>query len=207
MKKHLLLGLGVVVVVIVTFYFFSAGRVAAPEDAVPAAEIIDENTEASSTGTPLSSEKTGEEGNVSESQKTTQTTKPKSSSPTSGATTPAPVTPLPLPNTVTVIYDGNRFIPKEAVVLEGGTVRFINTGTEKMWVASDNHPTRTRYPVKDETSCSGQSFDQCASIGNGESWSFVFTSLGTWGYHNHVRTRDSGSVRVMTEKAYIEEYR
>ncbi len=107
------------------------------------------------------------------------------------------------PYTAVVVYNGDRFIPEEVTVIAGGTVRFVNTSDKEMWVASDNHPTHTRYPIKDESDCRGSSFDQCKAVGGGESWSFAFTRTGTWGYHNHMRAQDGGEVVVRTEEEYL----
>jgi plastocyanin len=102
-----------------------------------------------------------------------------------------------------VVYDGDRFIPEKVTVIVGGAVRFVNTSDKEMWIASDNHPTHTRYPVKSETDCKGSSFDQCVAVGSGGSWSFTFTRTGTWGYHNHMRAQDNGDVVVRTEEEYL----
>ena len=114
-----------------------------------------------------------------------------------------PISTPSLPYSATVFYDGDRFIPDTVTIIEGGTVRFMNTGTEKMWIGADNHPTHDRYPIKNDTDCLGSSFDQCTAVGNGISWSYTFARTGTWGYHNHTRARDTGSVIVMTKEEYL----
>jgi hypothetical protein len=117
-------------------------------------------------------------------------------------TTPSAPT---LPYSATIIYDGGRFIPDEVTIVEGGTVRFINNSEYvKMWIASNNHPTHTIYPIKTDSDCKGSSFDQCASVGLSGSWSFKFDRFGDWGFHNHERGKDTGKVHVLRVADYLE---
>lgn len=167
------------------------------------------------TVSPTEQTQTTEVASSTEQNSATTTTTPSTNEqpvtqPTTPVATPAKSTPVqtaPLPFTATVIYTGTRFVPEEVVIIEGGTVRFANQSSEQMWIATDNHPTHDRYPVKKATSCSGNAFDQCASVGTGSSWTFAFTETGTWGFHNHVRAQDSAKVVVMTKEAYIKKYR
>jgi plastocyanin len=125
--------------------------------------------------------------------------------PTAGTSAPKPATRPSLPYTATVIYDGSEFIPEEVTVIEGGTVTFVNQSDKKMWIATDNHPTHDRYPIKSETSCSGNAFDQCTSVTRGGSWSFTFARTSTWGYHNHSGATARGEVVVKTAEKYLED--
>ncbi len=104
---------------------------------------------------------------------------------------------ISVPQSVVVSYNGSRFWPEEAVVAEGGRVHFVNNSDTDMWIASDNHPRHDRYLLKDNANCGTSDFDQCAAIGPGESWTFVFNRPGTWGYHNHVDAKDTGTVVVV----------
>ncbi len=116
-----------------------------------------------------------------------------------------PVYELPkpvYPESALVVYDGKSFIPKEVTIVTGGTVQFMNTSGEDMWVASNNHPSHSLYPVENRSDCKGSSFDSCKDIKKGGAWSFTFTENGAWGYHNHSSFEDTGLVRVMSKLEY-----
>lgn len=100
---------------------------------------------------------------------------------------PAPQEPEPEPAEETVItYDGARFSPSTVTVKAGTTVVFRNTGSGVMWVASNPHPTHHLLP----------DFDALRAHASGEAYSFIFTRAGTWGYHNHLRADQGGTVIV-----------
>lgn len=86
----------------------------------------------------------------------------------------------------TVTYTADGYSPDQLEVPLGATVVFKNEFTVPMWTASDPHPTHTDYAE----------FDSKQNIGTGESYSFIFTKSGTFGYHNHARSIDRGVVRV-----------
>jgi plastocyanin len=113
-----------------------------------------------------------------------------------------PETP-PLPYIETVTYNGSSFVPSNITIIEGGSVRFVNTSTSKMWVASDDHPTHAGYPIKSEYDCLGSSFDQCEATVKDTAWTYTFSRTGTWAYHNHENPEHVGSVTVMTEEEYL----
>ena len=68
-----------------------------------------------------------------------------------------------------------------------------------MWIGSNVHPTHTDYDGTSRTThCapgySGPApFDQC---GTGTTYSFTFTKAGTYQYHNHVASQNTGTVVV-----------
>lgn len=100
--------------------------------------------------------------------------------------------------TVTVTYTDSGFSPQTLTVSTGDTVRFVNQSSHGMWVGADEHPTHTEYDgtSRNEHCPDGGSFDQCVSAGAGGIYEFTFTKPGTFGYHNHVRAADSGTVVV-----------
>ena len=67
-----------------------------------------------------------------------------------------------------------------------------------MWIASAVHPTHSVYSgttlAEHCNGTSGTSFDQCkdASV-----YSFTFSKIGTWNYHNHLNPADFGTVIVV----------
>ena len=85
-----------------------------------------------------------------------------------------------------VTYGDEEFAPREIVVTKGQTVRFINKGSDNMWVASDTHPTHTVLPE----------FDSKKSLGNGENYEFTFIKIGEWNYHNHIKPNSIGTIIV-----------
>ena len=105
---------------------------------------------------------------------------------------PMPV-PVPLGKAVAAVpsvdyvrYDGVAFNPKQSVVESGTTIMFVNESNVDMWVASNPHPTHTDY----------SGFDALQAIKPGRSYSFKFTKIGTWGYHNHLDPSQTGTVMV-----------
>jgi len=110
---------------------------------------------------------------------------------------PEPPPPPPTyPSSVSVSYTNNGFSPQSVTIALGGSVTFVNDSSHGMWVASNFHPTHTQYPEKDSSNCLGSSFDSCVAIPPGGSWQFIFNSVGTWGYHNHVGAGMIGTVVV-----------
>lgn len=96
----------------------------------------------------------------------------------------------------TITYTDNGFSPKIITISKDETVQFFNESSSDMWVASNIHPTHSLYPLKSDSDCIGSSFDQCASVPNGEVWEFTFTEIGTYGYHSHFRASKKGTVVV-----------
>jgi plastocyanin len=86
----------------------------------------------------------------------------------------------------TVNFTNNGFSPSSIEVKAGTIVTFVNQSSLGMWVASDPHPTHTNYP----------GFDEKGQVSNGGNYSFTFTKVGTWGYHNHLDPRRIGSIIV-----------
>lgn len=98
-----------------------------------------------------------------------------------------------------VTYTEAGFSPASITVKKGESVTFVNEGDGRMWVGADEHPTHTEYDGTSRSEhCMGgasASFDQC---GAGDSYTFTFTKVGTWGYHNHALANHTGTV-VVTE--------
>lgn len=114
-------------------------------------------------------------------------------------TTEATTTP-PDTDPVAISYDGESFSPADVTVPLGTTITWTNTSGERMWVASDDHPTHTRYEgssvsehCESGAATSPSVFDQC---GAGTEYSFTFTKTGSWGYHNHANASAGGTITV-----------
>ncbi|HEY4506205.1 MAG TPA: hypothetical protein VJJ24_02060 [Candidatus Paceibacterota bacterium] len=102
--------------------------------------------------------------------------------------------------TRTVTYTDSGFSPSEITIKRGEKVTFVNSSTHQMWVASAMHPTHTTYPGSDIKLCGTTDviFDECEGDDPGESWSFPFNIVGSWGYHNHLSASHFGKV-IVTE--------
>lgn len=112
---------------------------------------------------------------------------------------PTAVTPDTTTGAVTVTYTKDGFSPKAISVKVGTKVTFINQSSNRMWVASDVHPSHEGYSGTTRSQhcpdTAGTAFDQCTA---GDSYTFTFGKVGTWAYHNHVVDEDEGVV-VVTE--------
>jgi plastocyanin len=94
-----------------------------------------------------------------------------------------------------VLMTKHGFAPTLLSVKKGDVVRFVNAEPLEcdlsdsacfFWPASDPHPTHEFYP----------GFDPREPIGPGESWTFLFDTEGEWGFHDHFKSRNRGSVEV-----------
>lgn len=99
-----------------------------------------------------------------------------------------------------VVYTDAGFSPAELTIKVGDTVTFVNQSSGGMWVGSAMHPSHTVYSGTTlQQHCpdpANTSFDECQSDGPGTLWSFAFTKVGTWGYHNHVNAKHFGKIIV-----------
>ncbi len=82
----------------------------------------------------------------------------------------------------------NGFSPSSITVKQGTVVTFKNTDTQPHWPASNPHPTHTDLP----------GFDALQQVQPGQTYSFTFNKIGTWGYHDHINPSEfRGSVTVV----------
>ena len=105
---------------------------------------------------------------------TATSTKPPPTAPT---LTPPPATPPPAaqPKLYIVAIEADGFYPKVLTVAPNDSVKWINRDSSLHWPASDPHPTHTRYPT----------LDALGDLGEGETYTFTFTQIGVYGYHDH----------------------
>jgi plastocyanin len=108
-----------------------------------------------------------------------------------GYKSPAP-NPNPNPNTPSgavatdkVTIKNFAFDPPIITVKSGTTVTWTNEDAAAHQVASDPHPTHTDLP--------GLISDPFAQ---GQTYSFTFTKVGTFGYHCHIHPSMTGKVIV-----------
>ncbi len=115
---------------------------------------------------------------------------PEPTAPPEAAPTPAPApitSAKPAPaQTFIVSYNASGFFPPILSVRQGDTVNFMNQTSDSLWVASNPHPTHTDWPE----------FDAKKGYARGTSYSFTFSKIGSWGYHNHLNPARGGTVNV-----------
>ena len=89
--------------------------------------------------------------------------------------TPAPLTSQ-TPSSKIVTYTASGFTPVSVTIKAGDAITFKNNSGVDFWPASGPHPTHTNYPE----------FDAKQGIASGATYSFTFTRVGSWKYHNHL---------------------
>ena len=101
-------------------------------------------------------------------------------------TSPVASSSLLVPKTWTAEYTSSGFVPAAITIEKGDTVTWVNKESVFVWPASDPHPTHTVYP----------GFDAKRALATGETYSFTFDKIGTWGYHDHTNSAAKGTVTV-----------
>lgn len=86
----------------------------------------------------------------------------------------------------TVAYDGTSFSPSTLTIKQGDKVEFKNVGSGVMHPASNDHPDHTEYPE----------FDANREVPAGESYTFEFEKVGSWGFHDHENPDATGMITV-----------
>lgn len=119
---------------------------------------------------------------------------------TNTTTTTSTTTTSTTPSGVTVVYGNQGFSPSSVTVPLGTTVTFVKQASDEMWIASDPHPTHQGYDgtTRSQHCALGYAgpapFDECSA---GTAFSFTFSKVGTWGYHNHGNPGDKGTIIVV----------
>ena len=85
-----------------------------------------------------------------------------------------------------VTYDDAGFSPMILRIKVGQSVTFKNASSAGLWVASNPHPVHTGLPT----------FDGGKSIIKGESYIFTFNKIGSWSFHNHLKSSHEGTIVV-----------
>ncbi len=104
------------------------------------------------------------------------------------------------PELYTIKITPSGFSPKNLEINKGDIVLFLNEGSSSSWPASSVHPIHTVYPGSGISKCGTVEeeniFDACKGLANGESYSFTFNEIGTWGYHDHLIPSKNGKIIV-----------
>lgn len=88
-----------------------------------------------------------------------------------------------LPKEVTVEVTENGFVPKKVTITAGSAVRWVNKTDEKVTVNSDDHPTHRKFKELNLGEFSKQS-----------TLVHIFTTKGTYTYHDHFHPNRTGAV-------------
>lgn len=103
--------------------------------------------------------------------------------------------------TATIAMKVDGFEPKALTIRKGTKVIFKNEDSTERWPASAMHPTHTRYPGSGIEKCDTPEekniFDACRGIAPGKEYSFVFTEVGEWSYHDHLNPSQFGKITVV----------
>ena len=99
-----------------------------------------------------------------------------------------------------VEYTDGVYRPETTTIKKGETVTWVNKGLE-FWPASDFHPIHRNYPGSNIVKCGTEEektlFDACRSMGPGAQYSFTFTEVGEWEFHDHINPRAKGKIIVV----------
>ena len=87
------------------------------------------------------------------------------------------------PKTATVLLGPYGFEPKILEIQKGTTVTFTNKSTSAYWLASN-----PEYPLS--------GFGTDGIINPGQSYSFVYDTVGVWPYHEQAYEKFEGIVQV-----------
>ncbi len=104
-------------------------------------------------------------------------------------------------DTAVIRYVDGRYVPDAVHISVGQEVVWVNEdGKRLFWPASNIHPTHTAYPGSAIQKCGtdeqGGIFDACEGLPRGAEYSFVFTEVGQWRFHDHINPRAAGTVIV-----------
>jgi len=99
-----------------------------------------------------------------------------------------------------VVVTSSELAPMTLTIKKGDTVIFTNTGTRDIWPATGAHPTHKIYPGSGIEKCGtaeeSMIFDACRRVPVRDSYSFKFDEVGSWGYHDHLRSSTKGTIVV-----------
>ncbi len=90
------------------------------------------------------------------------------------------------PKSYKVELRSDGFYPATLTVPAGSTVVFTGKIDRAFWPASNFHPSHKLYPK----------FDAQEPVLAGESWQFHFEAPGIWRYHDHMNSRNTGTIVV-----------
>lgn len=108
------------------------------------------------------------------------------------------VAEVPTVNENVITYTDTGYSPNTITIKNGETIIFKNQSSKSMWPASAMHPSHRLYSgtsldehCPDKTN---STFDACTGILPGGSWSFKFDKNGSWGFHDHLDSKNFGKI-------------
>lgn len=103
-----------------------------------------------------------------------------------GANAPLVILDLRDQSQVSVVLTEEGFVPAYMRVRKGAVVTFSTTRSNQFWPASNPHPSHEIYDL----------FDPQRPLNPDESWTITIDRVGTWGYHDHIRSYFTGEIYV-----------
>lgn len=85
----------------------------------------------------------------------------------------------------TITYTNSGFTPDTLTVKAGGTIRIVNQSSGVLEFSSNDHPTHLKDPELN-----------MAELEPGKDQMLKVTEPGEWGYHNHLKAEDTGTLTV-----------
>jgi plastocyanin len=82
-------------------------------------------------------------------------------------------------------YTDEGFSPSNLSVKVGTSLKIMNKSSGPLQFSSDDHPTHTKH-----------SEFNLMTIQAGEEETLEVKTAGTWGYHNHLKAQDTGTITV-----------
>jgi plastocyanin len=82
-----------------------------------------------------------------------------------------------------ITYTDNGFSPDNLTVKVGSTITIKNQSSGPLQFSSDDHPTHTKDPELN-----------LSAISAGGEQTLKLTKAGAWGFHNHLKASDSGTI-------------
>src|SRR5688572_6293775 len=86
---------------------------------------------------------------------------------------------------VTITYTDNGFTPATVTVSSGATITVTNDSSETVGFKSDPHPVHTENTELN-----------LDDLGPGQTDTFTVSTVGSWGYHNHLNPDQTGTIVV-----------
>lgn len=90
-----------------------------------------------------------------------------------------------LPKEVQVVLTSSGFDPESVTIEKGSAVRWVNDTEDKATVNSDDHPTHKEFKELN-----------LGEFENDSTLVHIFTTLGTYTYHDHLHPTRKGTVIV-----------
>lgn len=131
-------------------------------------------------GIVITNNKSKDNKAVQNTNSSTTQSQPAQASDTSNTTT-QPETAAP-----TITYTSSGFSPSSITVKRGDAITIKNNSSQTVEFYSDDHPTHTKNPELN-----------IGTVGpGGTSMTFMLNTSGTWGYHNHLNSSQTGTIVV-----------